>query len=498
MDKIVVIDFGGQYTHLIARRIRQLGVYSEIAPYKVEFDENDYKGIILSGGPSSVYATNAPKLDVSKFTIPVLGICYGHQLIAQELGGKVDPSTTREYGKTVLYVDNKNTLFKDLSEKEIVWMSHGDKVTDFNRAIVYAHTENTPMAAYSYKNFYGLQFHPEVRHTEHGMQLLSNFAFEICQCKKEWSMGDFIEKSVREIRELVKEDHVLMGVSGGIDSTVAATLIDRAIGDKLHCIFVDHGLLRKNEVEEVMSYLKFENLELIETSNLFLQRLKGIKDPEEKRHIIATTFIEVFEEAAKKLEQKYGKIRFLGQGTIYSDRIESADPSEEASRIKSHHNVVLPDMQFELLEPLKELYKDEVREVARQLKLPWKRHPFPGPGLAARIIGEITEDKIRICREASYIVEEELKRAGFYDHAFMCFAIVGDDLATGVMGDARKLGHIITVRVIQSDDIMTADWMKLPYEVLEKISNRITNEVQNATWVTYTISSKPPACMEPQ
>jgi GMP synthase (glutamine-hydrolysing) len=498
MDKIVVIDFGGQYTHLIARRVRQLGVYSEISPYKVDFDENEYKGIILSGGPSSVYALNAPKLDVSKFKIPVLGICYGHQLIAHELGGKVDPSTTREYGKTTLYVDNNNALFKDLSGKEIVWMSHGDKVTDFNGVTVYAHTENTPMAAYAYKNFYGLQFHPEVQHTLHGMQILSNFVFEICQCKKEWSMGDFIEKSVQEIKDIVKEDRVLMGVSGGIDSTVAATLVNRAIGNKLHCIFVDHGLLRKKEVEDAMSYLKFENLEQIETSELFLQRLKGIKDPEEKRHIIATTFIEVFEKAAKVLEEKYGKIRFLGQGTIYSDRIESADPSEEASRIKSHHNVVLPDMEFELLEPLKELYKDEVREVARQLNLPWNRHPFPGPGLAARIIGEITKDKIRICRDASYIVEEELKKAGIYDQCFMCFAVVGDDLATGVMGDARNIGHIVTVRVIQSDDIMTADWMKLPYNVLEKISNRITNEVQNVTWVTYAISSKPPACMEPQ
>ncbi|RZN34546.1 MAG: glutamine-hydrolyzing GMP synthase [Methanosarcinales archaeon] len=504
---VAVMDFGGQYSHLIVRRCRNLAVYAELIPHTTTpeaIKDMNPSAIILSGGPSSVYADNAPVCDPETFDIgiPILGICYGAQLIARATGGDVKHTETREYGKTELLVDDKSDLFSGTSEKTTVWMSHGDLIgslpADYD---IIAHTAGSPVAAFRKERIYGIQFHPEVVHTIEGEKILKNFLFSICGCEPNWSSESFINSAINEIKATVGSSRVILGLSGGIDSATVAVLLHRAIGDELTCIYVDNGLMRKNETEEIIHTFKDNfkiNLEVVNAQNRFLERLRGISDPEEKRKVIGDEFIRVFDEAAARI----GNVDFLAQGTIYPDRVESAATSDLASRIKSHHNVgALPDnMKLRLIEPIRDLYKDEVRTVAKKLDLPAtivKRHPFPGPGLAARIIGEVTPDKLRICRDSGATVEEELKKWGLYNKTWQAFAMVGDDLATGVLGDERSLGHIVTIRAVESAEAMTADFAKLPYDLLEKISSRITNEISGVTWVTYAISSKPPSTIEP-
>jgi GMP synthase (glutamine-hydrolysing) len=460
--------------------------------------------IILSGGPSSVYADNAPVCDTEIFDlgIPILGICYGAQLIARTMGGDVKHTEMRECGKTELFVDDRSDLFDGIREKTTVRMSHGDLIgslpADFD---IIAHTAGSPVAAFRKERIYGIQFHPEIVHTIDGEKMLKNFLFSICGCDPDWSSESFINSAIDEIKAAVGSGRVILGLSGGIDSATVAVLLHRAIGDELTCIYVDNGLMRKNETEEIAHTFKDNfkiNLEVIDAEDRFLERLRGISDPEEKRKVIGDEFIRVFDEAAARI----GDVDFLAQGTIYPDRVESAATSLLASRIKSHHNVgALPDeMKLWLIEPIRDLYKDEVRAVAKKLELPddiVKRHPFPGPGLAARILGEVTPDKLKICRDAGAIVEEELTNWGLYDKTWQAFAMVGDDLATGVLGDERSLGHIVTIRAVESVEAMTADFARLPYDLLEKISSRITNEISGVTWVAYAISSKPPSTIEP-
>ncbi|MEM4574158.1 MAG: glutamine-hydrolyzing GMP synthase [Candidatus Caldarchaeum sp.] len=508
-DVVAVVDFGGQYAHLISRRIRGLGVKTEVIPYKNlgETSLAKYRGVILSGGPASVYEEDAPKPSVEKLEgRPVLGICYGHQLLAHLYGGEVQKASVREYGRTEIKVDNSCLLFKGLPRLFRVWMSHSDHVTrlppGFRSA---ATTASSPYAsiANTEKRIYGVQFHPEVAHTEHGEKILANFVFEICGCKPSWKMENYVEKVVNEIRAELGEGRVLCAVSGGIDSTVTAALVSKAVGNKLTCLFVNHGLLRKDEPEKVHEALKKivgkENVVYVDASERFLKKLRGVTDPEEKRKIIGHEFAAIFEEFSKA----HGPFTHLAQGTLYPDIVESGRSVGGSAVIKTHHNVGgMPEkFQLKLIEPLKELYKDEVREIAKIIGLPdWlvKRHPFPGPGLAVRIIGEVTPAKLKICREASAIVEEELDRAGLLDDVWQAFAVVGDDKATGVKGDQRVLGYVVTVRVVSSVDAMTADFVPLPYDVLDRIARRITNEIEEATWVTYAISSKPPATIEPQ
>jgi GMP synthase (glutamine-hydrolysing) len=510
IHKILVLDFGSQTTQLIARRIRELGVYSEIKPCFVPLEEIkgfNPSGIILSGGPSSVYDKDAPMISAEIFElgIPILGICYGLQLISYLLGGKVERSEKREFGPAYIKIIEENALFKGLKkgEKYKVWMSHSDKIEFLPKSFyVLAETENTPFAAVAHveKPIYGVQFHPEVVHTEIGQDVLRNFVFEICGCTADWSMPSFIEKTVEDIKNLVKEDEkVICALSGGIDSTVTALLVHKAIGDRLIPIFVNNGLLRKNEPEEVLSLMKSLGLKVdyVDASSLFLKRLKGVEDPEKKRKIIGETFIEVFEKEAKKFDN----VVYLAQGTLYPDVIESVSFKGPSATIKSHHNVGgLPErMHLKLIEPLRELFKDEVRKIAELLGLPkhiiW-RQPFPGPGLAIRIIGEISEEKLNILREADAIVTEEMLNSGWYYKVWQSFAVLLPVKTVGVMGDARTYEYVVAIRCVESQDAMTADWVKLPYDLLERLSNRIINEVKCVNRVVYDISSKPPATIE--
>ncbi|MEM0364711.1 MAG: glutamine-hydrolyzing GMP synthase [Candidatus Nitrosocaldus sp.] len=510
MDKIVVLDFGSQYAHLICRRIREQGVYAELVPYNIDaytLAEMSPKGIIFSGGPASVYEDGAPFCDrrILSLGIPILGICYGHQMLVHMLGGVVKRAK-REYGSAELIVDDGEDLFMGIKQRIRCWMSHGDAAESLPEGFsILAHTASSFAAAVAdrARRIYGLQFHPEVAHTEHGSDILRNFAVRICNARQEWSMSNFIDTAVNDIKSKVKEgERVLAAVSGGIDSTVTALLVHRAIGDRLACIFINHGLLREGEEDEVLDMFNALGIKpiYIDASSRFLTRLKDVEDPEAKRLIIGEEFARVFEDAIRE----HGPFHWLAQGTLYPDVIESGvSVSREAATIKSHHNVAgLPKwLNLKVLEPLRQLYKDEVRQLARLLGVPEhmvKRHPFPGPGLAVRIIGKVSEEKLRICRRASKIVEEELARAGWYDKVWQAFAIVGDDRAVGVLGDGRVYGHIVSIRVVESVDAMTADWARLPYELLARISNRVTNEVEGVTWVTYAISSKPPATIEPQ
>jgi len=507
MDKIVVLDFGSQYSHLICRRIREFSVYAELVPYDISYEEllkYNPKGIIFSGGPSSVYSEDAPFPDskIFEMNLPLLGICYGHQLIVNKFGGKVKRAN-KEYGSSLLTIDNDRDLLSGIVGSIRAWMSHGDEAEQIPSGFkVIGHTESVKAAAIASekKSIFGIQFHPEVVHTEQGIEILKNFVLKVCGAKQDWTMEGFIESTVEKISKI--EGNVLCGVSGGIDSTVAALLIHKAIGNRLKCIFVNNGLLRLNEEIEIEEMFKNNfkvNFTAIDASQVFLDKLEGVDDPEKKRMIVGEEFIHVFTEFAKI----NGPFKWLAQGTLYPDVIESGISKGPAAIIKSHHNVGgLPDwLDLEILEPLRDIYKDEVRKIAKLLGVPEKlfmRHPFPGPGLAVRIIGEVTPKKLSIAKVASKIVEEELIEADLYGKVWQAYASVGDDKAVGVVGDERKYGNIVMIRVVDSIDAMTADWTRLPHKLLEKMSNRITNEIDDVTWVTYTISSKPPATIEPQ
>ena len=507
MDKIVVLDFGSQYSHLICRRIREFSVYAELVPYNISYDELQKlnpTGIIFSGGPSSVYNSDAPVPEnkIYDMGLPLLGICYGHQLIVNKYGGKVKRAN-KEYGSSVLTIDSDKDLLSGIGESVRAWMSHGDEAEQIPEGFkIIGHTEGAKAAAIASeeKSIYGIQFHPEVVHTEQGIGILKNFVLKVCGAKQDWTMESFIDTAVEKISKI--DGNVLCGVSGGIDSTVVALLIHKAIGDRLKCVFVDNGLLRLNEEKEVEEMFR-DNFNVdftaVNAGNIFLGKLKGVEDPERKRKIVGEEFIRVF----TKFAEEKGPFKWLAQGTLYPDVIESGVSKGPAAVIKSHHNVGgLPDwLNLEILEPLRDLYKDEVRKIAKILEVPEKlfmRHPFPGPGLSVRIIGEVTPTKLEICKVASKIVEEELMEAGLYEKVWQAYAAVGDDKAVGVVGDERRYGNIVMIRVVDSIDAMTADWTRLPHGLLEKMSNRITNEIEDVTWVTYTISSKPPATIEPQ
>lgn len=508
-DIILVLDFGSQYTQLIARRIRESKVFSKIVPYTItagEIQEINPKGLILSGGPLSVYDHGAPSLkkEIYNLGIPILGVCYGMQLICQQMGGKVQGSKEREFGRAELFVDSNKDLFVNLPTNITCWMSHSDQIAKLPPGFTcIAHTLNAPVAAVANraKKIYGVQFHPEVVHTQRGVQVLANFIFGICGCLPRWTMDKFIESTLKQVKETVANKKVILGLSGGVDSSVAAMLLHKAIGNKLHCIFVDNGLLRKNETASVQKTFKGHfniNLAVVEAEKDFLRRLKGVTDPEEKRKIIGDEFARVFVEKSKKIKDA----AFLAQGTLYPDVIESYSPTGGPSDvIKSHHNVGgLPkNLKLGLIEPFRELFKDEVRAIGKHLGIPeaiLKRQPFPGPGLAIRIIGEVTKERLEMLREADERVLEEVKKAGLYHEVWQSFAVLLPVKTVGVMGDQRTYENVVAVRCVSSLDGMTADWVKLPYELLGQIANRIINEVKGVNRVVYDISSKPPATIE--
>ncbi|TFG20837.1 MAG: glutamine-hydrolyzing GMP synthase [Promethearchaeota archaeon] len=516
-DLVLILDFGSQLAHLISRRVRDLGVYSEIRPFNIVVSQikefSNIKGVILSGGPSSVYDPNAPQMKneiLDYFTsqnIPVLGLCYGHQLIAQLKGGVVRNEDNKEFGKTSLTVISPRNILEGLNPEEIVWMSHGDQVESLPEGYeVYARTNNCPIAAYGNveSKIYGLQFHPEVVHTKSGNIILSNFLFSICNAFKTWKMDDWTSQSIKEIQREVKDESVLLGLSGGVDSSVTARLLQEAIHERVHPVFVNNGLLRENEEREIVHTFKdklhFKNFHYVDASKLFLEKLKGVIDPEEKRKIIATTFIDVFDQKAAELKENFPDITYLAQGTIYPDRVESSATSAASSKIKSHHNVILPEnMKLKVIEPLRDLYKDEVRRIGKNL-LPEdlvNRQPFPGPGLAVRCIGEITEENLSILKKADLIIREEIEKVpGLQETLWQYFGVFLPVKTVGVMGDARTYESVCVVRVVQSIDAMTANFAKLDWNVLESISSRIINEVRGINRVVYDISNKPPSTIE--
>ncbi|MBR2782268.1 MAG: glutamine-hydrolyzing GMP synthase [Oscillospiraceae bacterium] len=507
MEKILVLDFGGQYNQLIARRVRDLKVYAEILPYTTPLEEiarGAYQGIIFTGGPNSVYDPESPHYpaEILDLGIPVLGICYGAQLMAYMLGGTIEHADMREYGRTEVAVQRKSRLFAKIPKKSMFWMSHTDYISRIPEGFaVSALTKDCPCAAMELpeKQLYAVQFHPEVTHSEYGKQLLENFLFGICKCSGDWMMEDFIETTVADLRRQIGDSGVVLGLSGGVDSSVAAALLSRAVGKQLTCVFVDHGLMRKNEgdlVEEAFRDLFPMNFVRINCADQFFDHLKGVSDPEEKRHIIGTQFYEVF---WNEIRERYSE-GFFAQGTIYPDRIESG--KGDAAKIKTHHNQVgLPsDVNFKgVVEPLKDLFKDEVRRVGEKLGLPhdlvW-RQPFPGPGLGVRVIGEVTADRVRILQEADAVLRDEIHQSGYASELSQFFAVLPGVRTVGVMGDARTYSELVAIRAVTTDDFMTADWAKIPYEILGKVSSRIINEVEGVNRVVYDISQKPPSTVE--
>lgn len=509
-ERVIILDFGSQYTQLIARRIREMKVYAEIVPYfhSVEdIKKEKPAAVILSGGPSSLYDRDAPRVskEIFELGVPVLGICYGLYLVVDAFGGKSESAKSREYGRAIVKKQGTSALFKGMKAREVVWMSHGDRVVKPPKGFtIVGATENAETAAIenAQKKIYGVQFHPEVHHTENGMKFLKNFIFDICKLKPTWTMKSFIDSSIEAIRKEVGDGRVLLGLSGGVDSSVTAVLLQRAIGDRLTCVFVNNGVLRKDEQISVMErFRKHMNLNIVYTdaSKLFLSKLKGVTDPEKKRRIIGREFINVFMAEAKK----QGSFDFLAQGTLYPDVIESVSTKGPSDTIKSHHNRVPEVLKLiksgRVIEPLKELFKDEVRELGKILDMPEeliRRHPFPGPGLAIRIVGEVTPERIHVLQEADDILVNEIKAAGLYNRLWQVFAVFLPVKSVGVMGDKRTYENVIALRGVTSVDAMTADWAYLPEDLLRRISNRIINEVKGVNRVVYDISSKPPSTIE--